>query len=145
MEGTVQRRVALYKITSTLVIAYSNLANEMSEAGYSKTEATRIKNDVTHYNGVRNEIKLASGDHIDLKAYEPAMRHLIDTYIDAEESKKISVFDDLTIIDLIVKNGVSSAIDSLPKNIRKKNGTVAEVIEGNIVGAVWGRQRDACL
>jgi type I restriction enzyme R subunit len=26
--------------------------------------------------------------YIDLKAYEPAMRHLIDTYIRAEESEK---------------------------------------------------------
>ena len=38
-------------------------------------------------------MKLASGDYIDLKMYEPAMRHLIDTYIRAEESEKVSAFD----------------------------------------------------
>ena len=132
LEGTVQRRVALYKITSTLVIAYSNLANEMSDADYSKTEAIRIKNEVTLYNGVRNEIKLASGDHIDLKAYEPAMRHLIDTYISAEESEKISTFEDIALVEIIVKNGISSAIKKMPQNIRKNRGTSAEVIENNI-------------
>jgi type I restriction enzyme R subunit len=35
---------------------------------------------------VREEVKLGSGDYIDLKMYEPAMRHLIDTYIRAEDS-----------------------------------------------------------
>ena len=49
---------------------------------------------------------MASGDYIDLKVYEPAMRHLIDTYIRAEESKKLSAFDDLTLIQLIVERGM---------------------------------------
>jgi len=104
----------------------------MSDADYSKTEAIRIKNEVTLYNGVRNEIKLASGDHIDLKAYEPAMRHLIDTYISAEESEKISTFEDIALVEIIVKNGISSAIKKMPQNIRKNRGTSAEVIENNI-------------
>jgi len=131
LENTKQRRIALYKLTSTLVRAYANLANEMAEAGYSKKEAEQIKGEVQYYESVRTEIKLASGDHIDLKAYEPAMRHLIDTYIDAEESKKISAFDDLTIIDLIAKSGVA-AVDSLPERMRKDEKAVAEVIENNV-------------
>ena len=58
---------------------------------------------------MRNEVKLASGDYIDLKMYEPAMRHLIDTYIRAEESEKISAFDDLTLVQLIVERGEGAA------------------------------------
>ena len=50
-------------------------------------------------------MKLASGDYIDLKMYEPAMRHLIDTYIRAEESEKVSAFDDLSLVQLIVERG----------------------------------------
>lgn len=132
LEETAQRRVALYKMSSSLLLAYSNLANEMSVAGYGKKEASKIKDEVTHYLGVRQEIKLASGDHIDLKAYEPAMRHLLDTYISAKESEKISAFDDLTLVELIVKNGISDTIKKVPKNISKNKGTVAEVIENNI-------------
>jgi len=128
--NTAKRRVALYKLTSTLVRAYASLANEMVEAGYYHKEARQIKDEVRYYQTVKTEIKLASGDHIDLKAYEPAMRHLIDAYIDAEESRKISAFEDLTIIDLIVKNGVS-AVDSLPERIQKNEEAVAEVIENN--------------
>jgi type I restriction enzyme, R subunit len=48
---------------------------------------------------------LASGDYIDLKAYEPAMRHLIDTYISSDESEVISAFDDMSLVELIVERG----------------------------------------
>ena len=54
-----------------------------------------------------------------MKAYEPAMRHLIDTYISAEESEKISAFDDMTLIELIVKRG-EDAVQALPKSIKPK-------------------------
>ena len=58
------------------------------------------------------------------------MRHLIDTYISAEESEKISEFDDLTLIELIVARG-TDAINSLPEGI-KKNKAAAETIENNV-------------
>ena len=60
------------------------------------------------------------------------MRHLIDTYISAEESEKISTFDDIALVEIIVKNGISSTIKKMPQNIRKKKETVAEVIENNV-------------
>jgi type I restriction enzyme R subunit len=126
-----QKRLALYKHTSSLIRAYANLANEMIEAGYTQQEVDDILNDVKHYESVRAEIKLASGDYIDLKAYEPAMRHLIDSYIGAEESEIISAFDDMTLIQLIVENG-EGAIESLPKSIRQNEEAVAETIENNL-------------
>ena len=61
---------------------------KMREAGYSDAEAQEIKAEVGHYEKVREEVKLASGDYIDMKMYEPAMRHLLDTYIRAEESER---------------------------------------------------------
>jgi len=132
LKETEQRRIALYKMCSSVVQAYSNLANEMEEVGYSKSEALKIKDEVIHYVNVRNEIKLASGDYIDLKAYEPAMRYLLDTYIEAKESEKISEFDDLTLVEMIVKNGITSTINKMPQNIRKNKLTIAEVIENNV-------------
>ena len=76
-------------------------------------------------------MKLASGDSIDLKLYEPAMRHLIDTYIRAEESEKISAFDDLSLVQLIVERG-ADAVDALPDGIRENKEAVAETIENNV-------------
>lgn len=84
-----------------------------------------------YYEKVRNEVKLASGDYIDLKMYEPAMRHLIDAYIRAEESEKISAFDDMSLVQLIVERG-TNAVNSLPKGLRENKEAMAETIENNI-------------
>ena len=108
------KRVTLYRLAAAFLRAYANLANEMRQAGYSDAEAQQIKAEVDHYEKVRQEVKLASGDYIDLKMYEPAMRHLLDTYIRAEESEQLSAFDDLTLIQLIVERG-EGAIDALPR------------------------------
>ena len=125
------QRLALYKLTSSLIRAYANLANEMTEAGYSSSQAAAIKEEVTFYENLREQVKHHSGDAIDLKLYEPAMRHLIDTYIRAEESQKVSEFEDFSLVQLIVERG-AAAIDALPAGIRKKNEAAAETIENNV-------------
>jgi len=125
------KRVALYKGVAALVRAYANIANEMADGGYSVAETEEIRAEVDHYENVREEVKLASSDYIDMKVYEPAMRHLLDTYIRAEESEKLSAFDDMTLVDLIVKQG-DEAVQSLPKGIRQSKEAVAETIENNV-------------
>jgi type I restriction enzyme, R subunit len=125
------QRLALYKLTAALVRAYANLASEMGEAGYAEAEAVSIKTEVTFYESLRSQVKLHSGDAIDLKQYEPAMRHLIDTYIRAEESEKVSEFDDLSLVQLIVERDVQ-AVKALPEAIRKKEKATAETIENNV-------------
>jgi type I restriction enzyme R subunit len=123
--------VALYKLTAAFIRAYANLANELQEAGYTAAEVDQLKAEVDHYEKVRSEVKRASGDYIDLKMYEPAMRHLIDTYIRAEESEKISAFDDRSLVQLIVERGVDG-VEELPMGIRKNQEAVAETIENNV-------------
>ena len=124
-------RLALYKLVAAFVRAFANLANELEEAGYSVVEIDTLKADADFYEKVRSEVKLASGDYIDLKMYEPAMRRLIDTYIRAEESEKISAFDDMLLIKLIVERG-PDFVGELPKGIRENNEAVAETIENNV-------------
>jgi type I restriction enzyme R subunit len=125
------KRLKLYKFVAALIRAYAGIANELAEAGYKPDEIDKIKNEVDHYSKVRDEVRLASGDYIDLKAYEPAMRHLIDTYIRAEDSEKISAFDDLSLIQLIVERGPDVAAAKL-KGILKTEESVAETIENNV-------------
>jgi type I restriction enzyme R subunit len=124
------KRLSLYKHVASLVRAYANLATEMEAAGYTAAQAAAIKADVDHFEKVRSEVKLASGDYIDLKMYEPAMRHLIDTYLAAEESRRLDGFDDFTLIDLIVTRG-ADAVKALPDGIRNDTVAVAEAIENN--------------
>ncbi|MBD2168679.1 type I restriction endonuclease subunit R [Calothrix membranacea FACHB-236] len=134
-----QKRVALYKYTSAFVRAYANLSNDMVQAGYSTAEIDTIKQEVKHYEQVRAEVKLASGDYIDLKAYEPAMRHLIDNYIGAEESETIATFDDMTLVELIVKRG-ADAVNALPQGIKQNKTAVAETIENNLRKVIIDKQ-----
>ena len=125
------KRVALYRAAAAFLRAWANLANEMREAGYSEAEAREIRAEVEHYEQARKEVKLASGDYVDMKMYEPAMRHLLDAYIRAEESERLSAFDDLTLVQLVAERG-EDAIGRLPAGIRKNPEAVAETIENNV-------------
>ena len=131
LQANEAKRLTLYRMVAALLRAYANLANEMGMAGYSADEAEQAHAEVDRYEKVRTEVKLASGDYVDLKMYEPAMRHLLDTYIRAEESEKLADFDDLPLVQLIVERG-QKAIDELPPGIRSSSGTIAEAIENNV-------------
>jgi len=131
LKDTEPRRVALYKHTIALIRAYANIADEMKEAGYTEKETGQIKNDIKHFENLRKEIQIASGDYVDLKQYEPAMRHLIDSYIGAEESQMLANFDDLSLVELLVEKG-KDAINDLPKRIQGNKDAMAETIENNL-------------
>jgi len=131
LKDTEPRRVSLYKLTIALIRAYANIADEMKEAGYSEKETVLIKTEIKHFENLRKEIQLASGDYIDLKQYEPAMRHLIDSYIGAEESRMLANFDDLSLVELLVEKG-KDAIKDLPKSIKDNPEAMAEAIENNL-------------
>ena len=126
-----RKRLTLYRAVAAFLRAYANLANEMIEAGYSEAERQTIRDEVGHYEKVRQEVKLASGDYVDLKVFEPAMRHLLDNYIRAEDSEVISKFDDMTLVELLIRDG-EGAIGSLPEGIRGSPRAVAETIENNV-------------
>ncbi|MCF8111658.1 MAG: type I restriction endonuclease subunit R [Desulfobacteraceae bacterium] len=125
------RRVALYKHAGAFLRAYANLANEIAQAGYSEEEAVKIKSEVEHYEKVREEVKLASGDYIDMKLYEPAMRHLLDSYIRAGETEKLCAFDDMTLVRMIVERG-EDAVNELPESVAGDQEAMAETIENNV-------------
>lgn len=124
-------RLTLYQAVAKLLRAYANLANEMTQAGYTSEQAQSIKKDVVHFEKVRDEVKLASGDLLDMKRFEPAMRQLLDTYIRADESEVLMDFEELGLIELIVNKG-EDGLDQLPKSLRNNEGAMAEAIENNV-------------
>ncbi len=126
-----QKRLELYKLVVAFIRAYASIADEMVEAGYTAKEIHEIKDATKFYDNIRSIVMHAAGDYIDLKAYEGDMRHLIDSYISASDSKKISEFDDLTLIDIIISRG-EEAINTLPEGIKKNKEAVAETIENNV-------------
>ncbi len=88
--------------------------------------------ELDHYLNLREIIRKASGETLDLKAYEADMRHLIDTYIEADEPRKISPFDNMGLLELIVKTGIADAINSLPGGMKGNKDAIAETIENNV-------------
>ncbi len=126
------QRAALYKATVALVRAYANIADELAQAGYSTTDITRVKRQIERYLNVREIIRKASGETLDLKAYEADMRHLIDTYIEADEPRKISFFDNMGLLELIAKTGIDNAINSHLSGMKGNRNAIAETIENNV-------------
>lgn len=126
-----RRRLVLYRSVGRLVRTFAELAPDYEKAVFTLNEIEAIKAEVATYEAASAEVRLASGDYIDLKMYEPAMRHLIDTYIKAEETKVLAAFDDMTLVELIVDRG-KAAIDQLPEGIKGSKDATAEAIEGNI-------------
>ncbi len=126
------QRTALYKATVALIRAYANIADDLEAAGYSEAEIAHIKKTLDEYLKLREIIRKASGETLDLKSYEADMRHLIDNYLQADEPRKISLFDGMPLIDLIVKTGIADAINSLPNGIKGNKDAVAETIENNV-------------
>jgi len=131
IKETEEKRVGLYKAVVKLIRAYANVANEMHKLGYSETEANKIKRQVQYYSDLRETIKQASGDYLDFKRFEPGMRQLMDMYLDANSSEKISDFENKSLVDLIVKLG--DEVAGTPQDQKKGRQTaVAETIENNV-------------
>ncbi len=125
------KRMALYKAIVEYLRAYSNLKADFVNTKFTEAEIQGFHKKMEDYLNLREVIRVASGETIDLKAYEADMRFLIDTYIRAEESEKVSPFDDISLLDLMETN-MDKAIDSLPKCIKGNKEAVAETIENNV-------------
>lgn len=125
-------RAALYKGVVALVRAYANIADELEAAGYGAADIERIKSLQKHYLDLREIVRMAAGETLDLKPFEADMRHLIDTYIEASAPRKISPFDNIGLLDLIVKTGIAGAIASQLGGLKGNREAIAESIENNV-------------
>jgi type I restriction enzyme R subunit len=130
-EEKARRRQALYKIAGSYARAYANVAAEPAGSGFNDLELAECRKEVEYAIGIRDAVRLHSGDAVDMKLYEPAMRHLIDNYIRAEDSEVISHLDDISLIDLVESKGAAME-DDLPAASKRKRENIAEAIENNV-------------
>jgi type I restriction enzyme, R subunit len=126
------QRVSVYKGVVALIRAYANVADEMGAAGYSAADTDSIKKKMQAYLDLREILRKASGETLDLKAYEADMRHLIDTYIEASEPRKISPFDNMGLLELIVNTGIGEVIATQLGGLKGNKDAIAETIENNV-------------
>ena len=125
-------RASFYKACASLVRAFANISEALDTAGYIAAEVDDIKRRIAEYVKLRDMIRNAAGETLDLKAYEADMRHLIDTYIEAKEPRKISPFEGMTLLDIIASIGIQGGVETLPDSIKGKKDAVAETIENNV-------------
>lgn len=126
------KRLLLYKTTVALIRSYANIAGEYEEAGYSIEEIQSIKQEVVYYIDIRDTIKIFSGDAIDMKLYDPAMRQLIDMFIKSDDSEVVINFDNIGLIDLFLTKEQDDFNESLPKGLKNNYPAMSEAIENNV-------------
>lgn len=126
-------RVSFYKATATLLRAYADIASNLTEAGYSDTEIATLAKETTFYADTRAAIKKHSGEELDIKPYEADMRHLINTYIQADAATSIGTIDQFSLVELIIETGIHDAIaQKLNQQGKLSNNAIAEGIINNV-------------
>ena len=121
-------RESLYMAVRALVRAFADAKPYLVDE-CSGVEADDYEKRVHFYTELKKRIALASGDYVDLKAYEPDMRRLIDDYIHADDAEKLGSMEDFTLLEYITAAGDS--LTDKGKDGRKRR-SAAEGIEGNI-------------
>lgn len=126
-------RISFYKATATFARAYAALAQNLTEAGYPDAEADTIKREVEFYTDIRAAIKKHSGEELDIKPYEADMRHLINTYIQADSAGELGELGDMSLTELIVETGIHDAIArKLNDKGKLSKNAIAEGIINNV-------------
>ncbi|WP_374483674.1 type I restriction endonuclease subunit R [Zoogloea sp.] len=126
-------RVSFYKAVALFTRAYADMAQNLIEAGYSDAEEGALKREVEFYAEVRAAIKRHSGEELDIKPYEADMRHLINTYIQADHAEVLGELGDISLTELIIQTGIHDAIaKKLNERGKLSKNAVAEGIINNV-------------
>jgi type I restriction enzyme R subunit len=126
-------RVSFYKAVAIFARSYSDIAQDMTKAGYWDAEAGAIQKEVEWYAEIRSAIKKHSGEELGIKPFEADMRHLINTYIQADAATELGALGEMSLTELIIKTGIHDAIaKKLNEKGKLSKNAVAEGIINNV-------------
>ena len=126
-------RISFYKAVAVFVRAFAAVAQDLSEAGYSAAEAAAVQREVEFYSEIRGAIKKHSGEELDIKPYEADMRHLINTYIQADPAADLGELGEMSLTELIIRTGIHDAIArKLNEKGKLSRNAIAEGIINNV-------------
>jgi type I restriction enzyme R subunit len=126
-------RISFYKSVATFVRAYADIAQNLTEAGYSDAEAAALQKEVDFYSETRSAIKKHSGEELDIKPFEADMRHLLNTYVQADPAADMGNLNSLSLTELIVETGIHDAIaHKLNEKGKLSRNAIAEGIINNV-------------
>lgn len=132
-DENIGRRDIFYTLTASLTRSFANCCDKLvSDYGYTDNQMKQIRSNIAGYNKIKEMVKLASCDYIDLKPYEADMRYILDTYIRAEDSKIVSELGNMSLVELLLDNTTTTPIDALVKELPGNDKAKAETIENNL-------------
>lgn len=135
------RREVFYSISSSYTRAFANCCDKLvSDFGYSDKEVNKLRNEITNYNKIKEMIKLASYDYIDLKPYESDMRYILDTYVMAEDSTIISELENMSLVELLLSSYTKSPINQIVDGLPGDDNAKSEIIENNLTYEIVKRK-----
>lgn len=126
-------RISFYKSVVTFVRAFSAISGYLTEAGYSDADVLAINTEVEFYTEIRSAIKKYSGEELDIKPFEADMRHLINTYIQADPADPLGEVDKYSLVEMIIQTGIHDAIaKKLNEKGKLTRNSIAEGIINNV-------------
>ena len=126
-------RISFYKGVALFARAFADLAQDLTDAGYSDAEAAALKKEVEFYAEIRMAIKKHSGEELDIKPFEADMRHLINTYIQADPAEDLGELGEMSLTELIIETGIHDAIaKKLNAKGKLSKNAIAEGIINNV-------------
>lgn len=126
-------RVSFYKATASFVRAFTEIAQELTAAGYSDADAAALRTEAELYAEIRSAIKKHSGEELDIKPYEADMRHLLNTYIHADPAADLGELANVPLTELIIQTGIHDAIArKLNEKGKLSRNAIAEAIINNV-------------
>ena len=130
-------RISFYKAVAVYVRAFAAIAQNLAEAGYTDSEAAAIKQEVEFYGEIRSAIKKHSGEELDIKPYEADMRHLLNTYVQADPATDLGKLSEMSLTEAIIETGIHDAIArKLNEKGRLSKNAIAEGIINNVRKAI---------
>ncbi len=126
-------RVSFYKAVAAFVRAFAAIAQDLSDAGYTEAEAAALQQEVEYYGEIRSAIKKHSDEELDIKPFEADMRHLLNTYVQADPAADLGELGEMSLTELIIHTGIHDAIArKLNEKGKLSNNAIAEGIINNV-------------
>lgn len=127
------RREIFYSLSASYTRSFANCCEKLvSDYGYSEKEVNNLRKEITNYNKIKEMVKLASYDYIDLKPYESDMRYILDTYVKAEDTTIISELENMSLVELLLNSETTTPISQIVDGLPGGDEAKAEIIDNNL-------------
>ena len=133
LNDTEPLRIPFYKAVAAFVRAFAAISQDLTGAGYTDAESIELNRETVFYADIRAAIKRYAGEELDIKPYESDMRHLLNTYIQADPADPLGTVDQYSLVELIIETGIHDAIaKKLNERGNLSKNAVAEGIINNV-------------